>query len=296
MEDGNIQALFQYANGTCDVDLKCVICLAPCWRALEHGVCGKLFCSDCINKCDTCPNCRADLSTLHEPSRFVLNKLDELLVVCPNSPEHIMPRANLIEHLRIDCPLQRMDCPCADFGCNFASIRAALPAHLQECRLYPILAALQTMRKRTDEQATAASQQVATLDRTLAETRAVAWGGAQQLKEITVCLVMAAIASLYASPKAVLFWMMYFIPGFQLTLFEYLHAVGTVFTAFCMCYSSAAWPGYLATLLAIDALIALFQKQQLTPVQRSLAWAQAKGWADWVVMICFLGVVNSAAG
>ena len=44
-----------------DVSLKCLICLAVARDPRQHEECGKLFCSECIEKYGTdkpCPNCK----------------------------------------------------------------------------------------------------------------------------------------------------------------------------------------------------------------------------------------------
>ena len=45
-----------------DGDLKCAICLEVAQDPTQHGKCGKLFCSECIDKNGNmpCPICRAE--------------------------------------------------------------------------------------------------------------------------------------------------------------------------------------------------------------------------------------------
>ena len=63
-----------------DNDLKCGICLEVAKDPTQHGKCGKLFCSECIDKYGNmpCPNCRSE-----NPQSFAdgKSKLIKLLII-----------------------------------------------------------------------------------------------------------------------------------------------------------------------------------------------------------------------
>lgn len=55
-----------------DDDLKCLICLQTAQNPLQHELCGKLFCKECLEKygrSKPCPNCREEHSYFYKDSR-----------------------------------------------------------------------------------------------------------------------------------------------------------------------------------------------------------------------------------
>ena len=57
--------------------LKCAICLVVAQDPKQHGKCGKLFCSEYIDKNGNmpCPNCRAENPQYFADGKSKLNKL-----------------------------------------------------------------------------------------------------------------------------------------------------------------------------------------------------------------------------
>jgi hypothetical protein len=114
-------------------DLLCQICAFPCVEAVEHPVCGKIFCAACLGRVEACPNCRGALvNSLRPPSRIVLNMLNALRVRCPLDPAHVVERGNLAGHLDSSCPR-----PCPR-GCGERLPRSAFAQHIAVCVLEPI--------------------------------------------------------------------------------------------------------------------------------------------------------------
>ena len=63
---------YPLTDGEPDDDLKCMICLQVAQNPLQHELCGKLFCKDCLEKygrSKPCPNCRAELSQYYSDNR-----------------------------------------------------------------------------------------------------------------------------------------------------------------------------------------------------------------------------------
>ena len=57
-----------------DVSLKCLICLAVARDPRQHEECGKLFCSECIEKYGTdepCPNCKQSRRQFYKDHRGI---------------------------------------------------------------------------------------------------------------------------------------------------------------------------------------------------------------------------------
>ena len=62
-----------------DVTLKCLICLAVARDPRQHEECGKLFCSECIEKNGTdkpCPNCKQTGAHFYKDNRGRLVVVD----------------------------------------------------------------------------------------------------------------------------------------------------------------------------------------------------------------------------
>ena len=63
-----------------DDSLKCVICLEVANDPMQHDVCGRLFCTECIEKNgdNPCPNCRSKKTQYFKDRKSKLNSVSSL--------------------------------------------------------------------------------------------------------------------------------------------------------------------------------------------------------------------------
>jgi hypothetical protein len=93
-------------------DFLCNKCGDPLIEPVEHessSECEALYCKTCapLHQCPSCgltPVIWRDVLAAVIPTRFLLNPLNNLAVVCP-ACSNIFPRIALQDHLLLDCPI-----------------------------------------------------------------------------------------------------------------------------------------------------------------------------------------------
>jgi len=167
---------FWYAEQNMEKELECPICMEPLSEPLVHNKCGNMFCSACLNQAamnrlQNCPLCREVIiaGSLSPAPKYITNKLNDLLVVCPNCRSSCA-RNQIDTHLT-QCPIScirgcgmkvipkefenhwrvclEYECSCSAKMalCPWRGLRKDLPAHEFNCpfiQLRPIIERLQT--------------------------------------------------------------------------------------------------------------------------------------------------------
>jgi len=168
---------FMYAEGpSVEADLICMVCHEPLLEPVIEVACGQMFCSQCLHdwlqREATCPHCRQplDITKISPPPRFVKNKLDSLLVVCPVCRQNF-ERSLLAGHIAscpqdcelgckekvapkdhdahdTICPMKIVPCLAADVGCAYQCAREGLSYHTGVCPVLPLAPILRSLQMR----------------------------------------------------------------------------------------------------------------------------------------------------
>ena len=63
-------------------ELECAVCLSPFEKPVEIVPCNHVFCRDCINGLDSCPECRVSIQGREHPNRVIVNMVLQLKGRC----------------------------------------------------------------------------------------------------------------------------------------------------------------------------------------------------------------------
>ena len=72
----------QFEIGEFSKDLECAICLEPWKDPVELQPCKHVFCRECVQRLDKCPDCRQGINSLAPPNRILVNMASEVQVQC----------------------------------------------------------------------------------------------------------------------------------------------------------------------------------------------------------------------
>lgn len=113
-----------------DSEFSCPICMDICEDAVESNCCHRIFCSICLSKVQTCPNCRkAPPSFTFETAHFVRRVIGNISVDCPEGCGAQVTRSELKAHVK-NCPSQQIACPAPN--CGFKDEQKMFARHLLE--------------------------------------------------------------------------------------------------------------------------------------------------------------------
>lgn len=101
-----------------DEEICCHICCLIMINPIEHNLCGKVLCSDCVNKicCSTydksCPFCKQNMTIKNTfYSKRLQQKIQYVQVKCPNNNCTVeMPYCKLKNHLLVECLFETTPC------------------------------------------------------------------------------------------------------------------------------------------------------------------------------------------
>eukprot|EP00742_Colponemidia_sp_Colp-10_P002473 GILJ01002636.1.p1 GENE.GILJ01002636.1~~GILJ01002636.1.p1 ORF type:complete len:484 (+),score=37.74 GILJ01002636.1:49-1500(+) len=116
-------------------DLLCPICLHLFRDPVEINECEHIFCRVCIEGAlqgGACPVCQEQITdkSIRRAHRFVINRVDAVMVNCPNKCGSHIPFGRLQKHANEECEDRTIPCP---DGCE-AHIKAAdLLKHRETC-------------------------------------------------------------------------------------------------------------------------------------------------------------------
>lgn len=62
--------------------IQCTVCSSPWLKPTELQPCGHVFCYNCVATCDACPACRAPIDAFVEPTKALVELVNEVFVLC----------------------------------------------------------------------------------------------------------------------------------------------------------------------------------------------------------------------
>lgn len=86
---------------------------------------------DCSMRPFSCEYCQKYNSHYEDVEKHWL-KCSHFPQLCPNKCGEKFPRHKIVNHMRIDCPLQGTNCDYEDIGCKACLTRKSLPVHLND--------------------------------------------------------------------------------------------------------------------------------------------------------------------